>query len=119
VCEGRRREAPTIAIAALRQRSYDRPTRKFAFWDVFRRASLGDHKLLAASQAGLVNNLNFGMSWGRFALFYASFGLVVERISILNSVYPAVWGVLQTLTGPAERLLGPQGLDRDRNVGAR
>ncbi len=70
------------------------------FWGVFRRTSFGDRNLFAASQAGLVNNLNDGMSWGIFPLFFAGFGLGVERIGILKAVYPAVWGVLQTLTGP-------------------
>jgi len=80
------------------------------FWEVFRRASIGDRNLFAASQAGLVNNLNFGMSWGIFPLFFASFGLIVERIGILNSVYPAVWGVLQTVTGPLSDRWGRKGL---------
>ena len=66
--------------------------------------------MFAASQAGLVNNLNFGMSWGIFPLFFASFGLIVERIGILNSVYPAVWGVLQTVTGPLSDRWGRKGL---------
>ena len=83
---------------------------EIAFWEVFRRASFGDRNLFAASQAGLVNNLNFGMSWGIFPLFFASFGLVVERIGILNSVYPAVWGVLQTVTGPLSDRWGRKGL---------
>jgi MFS family permease len=81
-----------------------------AFWEVFRRASYKDRTLFATSQAGLVNNLNFGMSWGIFPLFFASFGLVVERIGILNSVYPAVWGVLQTVTGPLSDRWGRKGL---------
>ncbi len=80
------------------------------FGEVFRRASFGDPNLFAASQAGLVNNLNFGMSWGVFPLFFASFGLPVERIGILNSVYPAVWGVLQTITGPLSDRWGRKGL---------
>ena len=70
------------------------------FWEVFWRASFGDRNLFAASQAGLVSNLNDGMSWGIFPLFFAEFGLGVERIGILKAVYPAVWGVLQTVTGP-------------------
>lgn len=70
------------------------------FWEVFRRTSFGDRNLFAASQAGLVNNLNDGMSWGIFPLFYAAFGLGVERIGVLKAVYPVVWGVLQTVTGP-------------------
>jgi len=81
-----------------------------AFWEVFRRASFGDRNLFAASQAGLINNLNFGMSWGIFPLFFAGLGLAVERIGILNSVYPAVWGVLQTVTGPLSDRWGRKGL---------
>jgi MFS family permease len=78
--------------------------------EVFRRASFKDRNLFAASQAGLVNNLNFGMSWGIFPLFFASFGLAVERIGIFNSVYPTVWGVLQTVTGPLSDRWGRKGL---------
>ena len=58
------------------------------------------------------------MSWGIFPLFFAAHGLGVERIGILKAVYPAVWGVLQIATGPAERPLGPQGPDRRGHVGA-
>ena len=58
------------------------------------------------------------MSWGIFPLFFASFGLGVERIGILKAVYPATWGILQIATGPLERSLGPQGPDRRRHVGA-
>src|SRR5882672_9594840 len=65
------------------------------FWQIFRRTSFGDRNLFAASQAGLVNNLNDGMSWGIFPLLFASFGLGVERIGTLKAVYPVVWGVLQ------------------------
>ena len=63
-----------------------------------------DRNLFAASQAGLVNNLNDGMSWGIFPLFFASFGLGVERIGILKAVYPATWGILQVATGPLSDL---------------
>ncbi len=80
------------------------------FWEVFRRASFGNRNLFAASQAGLVNNLNFGMSWGIFPLLFSSFGLAVGRIGIINSVYPGVWGVLQTVTGPLSDRLGRKGL---------
>ncbi len=80
------------------------------FWQVFRRASFGDRNLFAASQAGLVNNLNDGMSWGIFPLFFAGFGLGVERIGILKAIYPVVWGVLQTVTGPLSDRWGRKGL---------
>jgi MFS family permease len=80
------------------------------FWQVFRRTSFGDRNLFAASQAGLVNNLNDGMSWGILPLFFTSYGLSVERIGILKAVYPAIWGILQTVTGPLSDRWGRKGL---------
>ena len=86
------------------------PITAIGFWEVFLRASYRDRNLFAASQAGLVNNLNDGMSWGIFPLFYAAFGLGVERIGILKAVYPAAWGILQTVTGPLSDRWGRKGL---------
>jgi MFS family permease len=60
--------------------------------------------------AGLVNNLNDGMSWGIFPLFFASFGLGVERIGILKAIYPATWGHPADCDWPLERSLGRKGL---------
>jgi MFS family permease len=80
------------------------------FWTIFRRTSFGERNLFAASQAGLVNNLNDGMSWGIFPLFFTAFGLSVERVGILKAIYPAVWGVLQVVTGPLSDLWGRDGL---------
>lgn len=82
----------------------------FTFRDVFVKTSYGDRNLFAASQAGLVNNLNDGMSWGVFPLFFAAFGLGVERIGILKAVYPAVWGMMQVVTGPLSDRWGRKGL---------
>jgi MFS family permease len=50
------------------------------------------------------------MSWGIFPLYYAAFGLGVERIGILKAVYPAAWGILQTVTGPLSDRWGRKGL---------
>lgn len=80
------------------------------FREIFMLTSLGDRNLFAASQAGLVNNLNDGMSWGLFPLFFVANGLGVERIGILKAVYPAVWGVLQIATGPLSDRWGRKGL---------
>jgi len=87
-----------------------RPTSMIGFWEVFALTSFRDRNLFAASQAGLVNNLNDGMSWGIFPLFFAGFGLGVERIGILKAVYPATWGVLQVATGPLSDRWGRKGL---------
>jgi len=70
------------------------------FREVFTRTSFRDPTLFAACQAGLVNNLNDGMSWAIFPIFFAGHGLGVESIGVLKAVYPAIWGLLQTVTGP-------------------
>jgi MFS family permease len=80
------------------------------FREVFAKTTYGARNLFAASQAGLVNNLNDGMSWGVFPLFFATFGLGVGRIGILKAVYPAVWGMLQIVTGPLSDRWGRKGL---------
>jgi MFS family permease len=65
----------------------------------FAEASWRNPNLWGASQAGFVNNLNDGLIWGIFPLFFASKGLGLERIAVLAAVYPLVWGALQILTG--------------------
>jgi len=81
-----------------------------SFRDIFALTSFRDRNLFAASQAGLVNNLNDGMSWGIFPLFFASFGLGVERIGVLKAIYPAAWGILQIATGSLSDRWGRKGL---------
>jgi len=76
------------------------------FGAIFARTTWGDRTLFAACQAGLVNNLNDGMSWGIFPLFFAAHGLHVEGIGVLKFVYPAVWGVSQIVTGPLADVWG-------------
>lgn len=94
----------------LEVKSSQQEAARIGFWDIFARTSFRDRNLFAASQAGLVNNLNDGMSWGIFPLFFAAFGLSVERIGILKAVYPAVWGILQVATGPLSDRWGRKGL---------
>ncbi|MDF8335469.1 MFS transporter [Novosphingobium cyanobacteriorum] len=81
-----------------------------SFSEVFALTSFRNRNLFAASQAGLVNNLNDGMSWGIFPLFFASLGLGVERIGLLKALYPASWGLLQVATGPLSDRWGRKGL---------
>ncbi|QYD72230.1 MFS transporter [Paraburkholderia edwinii] len=81
-----------------------------SFREVFMLTSFKDRNLFAASQAGLINNLNDGMSWGIFPLFFTGLGLGIERIGILKAVYPIVWGVGQVITGPLSDRWGRKGL---------
>ena len=94
----------------LEMASHAKETSPLTFREVFALTSFRDRNLFAASQAGLVNNLNDGMSWGVFPLFFAANGLGVERIGILKAVYPAVWGLLQVATGPLSDRWGRKGL---------
>lgn len=70
-----------------------------SFAQVMLLTSWKNKALFAASQAGMVNNLNDGMVWGLLPLFLAGAGLGVERIGIVAALYPAVWGLGQLATG--------------------
>ena len=67
--------------------------------EIFAQTSVKEPALSSASQAGLVNNLNFGLSWGLFPLLFASADLPVGQIGLLVALYPAVWGAGQLVTG--------------------
>ena len=68
---------------------------------VFTLTSFKDRSLSAASQAGLVNNLNDGLAWGLFPVLFVISGLNLNQVGILAAVYPAVWGAGQLFTGAA------------------
>jgi len=75
----------------------------FTFQQVFAQTSWQNRTLLSASQAGLVNNLVFGVSWGLFTLYFASFNLNVNEIGFLKALHPAVWGGFATWNRLIER----------------
>jgi MFS family permease len=66
---------------------------------VFAQTSLEEPALSAASQAGMVNNLNDGLAWGLFPVLFAAAGLSIGQIGILAALYPLVWGAGQLVTG--------------------
>nr|WP_208029733.1 MFS transporter [Rhabdothermincola sediminis] len=68
--------------------------------------SFREKALSSCSQAGLVNNLNDGLAWGLFPLYFAANGLSVARIGVLAAAYPAVWGFGQLLTGGLSDRIG-------------
>ena len=67
--------------------------------DVFWRTTLRDRNLSSVSQCGLVNNLNDGMAWGLYPLYFAAAGMRIDQIGMLAALYPAVWGIAQLATG--------------------
>ena len=67
--------------------------------EVFVRTSFTDKDLSSTSQAGFVNNLNDGLAWGLFPIFFAAAGMTLSQIGWLAAIYPAVWGMGQLFTG--------------------
>jgi MFS family permease len=78
------------------------PTPSEVFW----RTTLVDRNLSSASQAGLVNNLNDGVAWGLFPLFFAAAGMRLEQIGLLAAIYPGTWGLAQLVTGALSDRVG-------------
>jgi predicted MFS family arabinose efflux permease len=66
---------------------------------VMRLTSLREPALSAASQAGLVNNLNDALAWGLLPILYARHGLGPGQIGVLAAGYLTVWGAGQLVTG--------------------
>jgi len=100
--------AHVAAETAQQQRSPDgaaAATRK-PFSAVFKEASWGDRSLRGISQAGLVNNLNDGLTWGVFPLLFASRGLGLAAIGLVKGLYPLLWGAGQVLTGHLSDTIG-------------
>jgi MFS family permease len=86
--------------------SAEEPTDKPSGGEIFTRTSFTDRNLSSASQAGFVNNLNDGMAWGLFPLFFAAAGLSVAQIGVLAAVYPGVWSIGQIASGWASDRFG-------------
>ncbi len=74
--------------------------------EIFTLTSFREKSLSSASQAGLVNNLNDGLAWGLFPIFFAASGLSVVRIGTLAAIYPAIWGLGQLYTGALSDRIG-------------
>ena len=66
---------------------------------VFAETSWRNKTLFSVSQAGLVNNLNDGMSWGVFPLLFVANGVSLEGVGLIKAVYPVIWGAGQIVTG--------------------
>jgi MFS family permease len=77
-----------------------------SFGKIFVATSWRNPSLRGASQAGLVNNLNDGLTWGVFPLLFASRGLGLAAIGLIKGVYPLLWGAGQLVTGRLSDTLG-------------
>jgi MFS family permease len=98
------RETRQHAAAEASSESADpalQPSVRETFTESWRDPALG-----SASQAGMVNNLNDGLAWGLFPLFFAAAGLGVAQIGTLSFTYPAIWGLAQVWTGALSDRVG-------------
>lgn len=73
---------------------------------VFLHTSFREPALSAACVGGLTNNLNDGLAWGLFPLFFASRGLSLPAIGVLVALYPLVWAGGQLVTGALSDRVG-------------
>jgi MFS family permease len=94
------REASSATVSGIA------PAHTWRTRELFALVSWRDPALFSASQAGLVNNLNDGLAWGLFPLFFAAAGLSLRQIALLAFVYPATWGIMQLWTGALSDRVG-------------
>src|SRR6185436_19782891 len=89
----------TRGHAQQEESSHDSASATKSTREVFTLTSFHEPALSSCSQAGLVNNLNDGLAWGIFPIYFARAGLSIGRIGVLVALYPAVWGLGQLVTG--------------------
>ncbi|MFC5747327.1 MFS transporter [Actinomadura rugatobispora] len=90
----------TAAHLALELARHPRPaTEPTGLATAFARTSWRDRSLRGASQAGLVNNLNDGLTWGVFPLLFTDHGLGLAAVGLIKGLYPLLWGIGQIYTG--------------------
>jgi MFS family permease len=82
------------------------PSPNHPFWTAFKDTSWRSRPLRGASQAGLANNLNDGLTWAVFPLLFASHGLGLAAIGLIKGLYPMLWGGGQLLTGRLADTIG-------------
>lgn len=104
--------SPAIQAPGLAQQMHppDQQAVPPSFKDIFLFTSWKNRTLFSVSQAGLVNNLNDGLAWGLFPLFFAAQGVSLAQIGLLAGIYPGVWGTMQLLTGALSDRLGRKGM---------
>ncbi len=100
------RDHATFEASQIRKTSIGEQAHKPTVKWVFAETSWKNKTLFSISQAGLVNNLNDGMSWGVFPLLFVSLGVGLEGVGWIKAVYPVVWGVGQIITGPLSDRIG-------------
>lgn len=96
----------TKSHTQLEAKNHQQPDIKMSQKEIFIKTSFTDKNLSSVTQAGFANNLNDGMAWGLFPIFFTAAGVGLEKIAWLAAIYPATWGVSQLWTGHLSDKLG-------------
>jgi MFS family permease len=91
------RETHGHAHAEARLLGFDEAPHRFT--QILLLTSWKDRTLFAASQAGMINNLNDGAMWGLVPVYLAARGVTLQRVGLVTATYPLVWGLAQLATG--------------------
>ncbi|MFJ7911321.1 MFS transporter [Kitasatospora sp. NPDC096204] len=91
--------AAHVALELARHPTPDGDGPRPGLWQTFAHTSWRDRSLRGASQAGLVNNLNDGLTWGVFPLLFTEHGLGLAAVGLIKGLYPLLWGFGQIPTG--------------------
>ncbi|MFG2908948.1 MFS transporter [Kitasatospora sp. NPDC048286] len=91
--------AAHVALELARHPTPDGDGPRPGLWQTFAHTSWRDRSLRGASQAGLVNNLNDGLTWGVFPLLFTDHGLGLAAVGLIKGLYPLLWGFGQIPTG--------------------
>lgn len=67
--------------------------------NIFMATTWSNKNLSAITQAGLINNLNDGMTWGILPILLISKNFTLTETASIAAIYPAVWGLAQIFTG--------------------
>ncbi|WP_237304734.1 MFS transporter [Streptomyces qaidamensis] len=101
------RHDPRPRLSLSHDQTNDHPSRKSLDQQLllgplkatFARTSWHHRPLRGASQAGLITNLNDGLTWGVFPLLFTDHGLGLAAVGLIKGLYPILWGLGQIPTG--------------------
>lgn len=83
-------------------------SRGLSTWGVFKRVSWTDRRLMAVSQAGLVEKFVDALVWIVYPVFLFDRGLTLTEVGWVIGIYGFVWGASQFFTGPLSDKVGRQ-----------
>lgn len=104
------RETREFARTEARTDHREPPVRELraspGFAQAFALASWRDRRLVACSQAGLVEKFVDTMAWGLFPIYLLGRGFPLVVVGIVTAVYTGSWAVLQLVFGPLSDRVG-------------